>query len=29
VRFSGGKGITAEGLDALRRHAPQMTIVGP
>lgn len=29
VRFSGGKGIPAEGLDALRRQAPQMTIAGP
>jgi hypothetical protein len=29
LQLSGGKGVTAEGLDALRRQAPEMTIVGP
>jgi hypothetical protein len=29
LRLSGGKNITAEGLDALRRHAPNLKVTGP
>lgn len=29
LRLSGGKNITAEGLDALRRHAPDLKVTGP
>lgn len=29
LRLSGGKTITAEGLDALRRHAPNLKVTGP
>lgn len=29
LRISGGKGITAEGLDALRRQSPDVKVTGP
>jgi hypothetical protein len=29
VKFSGGKGITAEGLETLRKHAPNLKVTGP